>query len=211
MENIEASLGYKFKNKSLLHDALKHSSIKKFAIRFERLEFLGDRILGLVVAEYIFQNSKEAEGIMAKMLSVFVCADSCYKIALKIGIDKNIATAGEYLKNNKTVLADAMEAALGAVFIDGGYKEAKEVILRLWEEIFKNHNELEDPKTRLQEICQAQTGKLPSYELISVTGPDHCPEFTVSAAFNGKLTKATGHSRKEAETEAAKLLLKIIR
>jgi ribonuclease-3 len=98
------------------------------------------------------------------------------------------------------------------VFIDGGYKESKKVVLKLWQEIFENYNEKDqDPKTKLQEICQVRAGDVPVYELISVTGPDHNPEFTVSVSFDGKTKKAKGKSRKEAETIAAKLLITAIK
>ena len=212
MENIEIKLNYKFKNKSHLSDALHHSSLKKFSIPFERLEFLGDRILGVVTAEYIFKNFNEAEGSMAKMHSAFVCADACYKVALNIEIDKVIQTAGKHLMTNKTVLADAMEAILGAIFIDSDYETIKEVILKLWNGIFASYDKFDqEPKTQLQEICQAKTQKTPVYELLSINGPDHNPEFKVSLMAIGKIVEAVGHSKKEAETNAAKIMLKDIR
>lgn len=212
MKNIETNLNYKFKNNSFLNDALRHSSIKRFSIPFERLEFLGDRILGIVSAEYIFKKFKGNEGSMAKMHSAFVCAESCYKVALDIGIDKVIQTAGKHLKSNKTVLADAMEAVLGAVFIDSNYETTKTVILKLWHEIFNNYDEFDqEPKTQLQEISQAKTGKAPVYELVSINGPDHDPEFKISLTAIGQIVEAVGHSRKEAETSAAKIILKRLR
>ena len=207
-----ANLNYKFKDERLLNAAMHHSSIKKHAISFERLEFLGDRVLGLVVAEYIYKNFNGAEGMMAKMHAAFVCADACKDIALNLGVSNIIATAGDMLKSNKTVLADAMEALLGAIFIDSDYKTVKNVILELWQDIFNNYDEeIQEPKTKLQEICQAKTGKTPVYQLSSVTGPDHDLEFTITLSALGDTIEASGHSKKEAETKAAKMMLKKIK
>ena len=208
MTDLLTNLNYHFKNKKLLSSALHHSSVKNCSVPFERLEFLGDRVLGIIIAEYIYRNFKEAEGSMAKMHSAFVCAEACRDIAIKLGIQKVIATSDKALMNNKTVLADATEALLGAIFIDSDYKTVKEIVLNLWSEIFQKYDEhIQEPKTRLQEICQREAGKVPAYELVSVSGPDHDPRFTISVQALGKTVKAVGHSKKEAETEAAKLML----
>lgn len=209
MQLIESNLNYKFKNKKLLACALHHSSIKSFAIGFERLEFLGDRVLGIVIAEFIFRNFKEKEGAMAKMHSAFVCADTCAKIAKKLGINHLIKTSDKNLMNNKTVLADAMEAILGAVFIDSDYETVKTMILNLWKSIFETYNEFDqEPKTRLQEICQAKSGITPIYKVISISGPDHKPEFLIELTALNKTITAKGSSKKEAETNASREFLK---
>ena len=209
MTDIESAINYKFRNKKLLNNAVHHSSVKNCSVPFERLEFLGDRVLGIVIAEYIYKNFEEAEGAMAKMHSAFVCADTCRDVALKIGVDKVIKTAGDQLKQNKTVLADAMEALLGAVFIDSDYETVKQLVLDLWEDVFAGYDEsLQEPKTRLQEISQSKSGETPVYELISISGPDHAPKFLVSVTALGKKVESYGHSRKDAETLAAKFLLK---
>ena len=181
-------------------------------MKFERLEFLGDRILGLVIAEYVFKNfKKDDEGSLSKMHASFVCANACHKIALKIGLDESIQTAGIHLKQNKTVLSDAMEAILGAVFIDGGFDVVKNIVLDLWKDLFENFDKsLQEPKTHLQELLQAKTGEMPIYELISTSGPDHLRSFVVSAKGFGKSARGEGLSRKLAESLAAKNLLKII-
>ena len=209
MTDIESAIDYKFRNKKLLDNALHHSSVKNCSVPFERLEFLGDRVLGIIIAEYIYKNFEEAEGAMAKMHSAFVCADTCRDVALKIGLDKAIKTAGDQLKQNKTVLADAMESLLGAVFIDSDYETVRQLVLDLWEDVFACYDEsLQEPKTRLQEISQSKSGEIPVYELISISGPDHAPKFLVSVTALGKKVESYGHSRKEAETLAAKFLLK---
>ena len=211
LKTLENALLYKFNNKELLMDALRHSSIKKSAIPFERLEFLGDRILGVVIAEYIYRTTSGNEGEMAKMHSAFVCAESCYEVAVKLEVNNIIKTAGPALRNNKTVLADAMEAILGAIFTDSerDYKVLEDIVTRLWKPIFKKYREEDqEPKTQLQEIVQASTNEVPIYTLLSETGPKHHPIFTVSVTALGNTVQASGFSKKEAETKAAKELLK---
>ncbi|MDR1333530.1 MAG: ribonuclease III [Holosporales bacterium] len=208
---IEERIGYSFKSKALLESAMHHSSIKKYALQFERLEFLGDRVLGIVVAEYIFSTFNVEEGVMSRMFSAFVCASSCKDVALKIGLDKYLVTASSSLATNETVLADTMESVIGAVFVDGGYEASKMIILRGWDEIFKGYDDINyDPKTKLQELCQRKTGATPQYDVISITGLDHCPIVTVSVAIGSESVTATGSSRKKAETLAARLLLEKI-
>jgi ribonuclease-3 len=212
MKDIEESLEYRFKNKELITAALRHSSIKRYAINFERLEFLGDRVLGIVIAEYVYQNfPKESEGNLSKMQSTFVCADACCEIARKIWINKTILTAGKHLMMNKTVLADAMEAVLGAIFLDSNFEIAKVIILKLWHELFKNFSvPKQDPKTKLQEISQAKTGETPIYDTISVCGLEHDPTFIVSVEAMGIKATAEGNSKKSAESLAANKLLDLI-
>jgi ribonuclease-3 len=207
-EALEEKLGYSFRNKSLLKSAIHHSSIKRYALQFERLEFLGDRILGAVIAEFIFDKFNVEEGVMSKMSAAFVCADSCRLVALKLELDKHLVTAGNHLRTNETVLADAMESVIGAVFIDGGYDSAKAVVIRCWDEIFNCYDDVNyDPKTKLQEVCQRETGAAPQYDVISVVGQDHNPTFTVSVSIGNERVTANGSSRKKAEVLAAKLLL----
>lgn len=211
LHSLEEVLQYSFENKELLRSALRHSSIKSSAIPFERLEFLGDRILGVVIAEYIYRNTTGNEGEMAKMHSAFVCAESCYEIAIKLGVNQIIKTAGQALRNNKTVLADAMEAILGAIFTDSkrNYKIVENIVTRLWKPIFRKYREEDqEPKTQLQEIVQANSNEVPLYTLLSETGPKHHPLFTVSVTALGNTIQASGFSKKEAETKAAKEFLK---
>ena len=212
MNNTERELGYHFSNKRLLSEALHHSSIKKYAIPFERLEFLGDRVLGLVISEHIYINYPGKEGAMAKMQAAFVCAETCYEIAKKIGVDKVIQTAGNHLKSNKTVLADAMEAILGAIFIDSDYDRVKAVIHSLWKYKFASYNDdAQDPKTTLQEICQRLSGDVPRYEVLDITGSAHEPVYTISVTALSLTAEASGHSRKEAEIAVAKKILEQIK
>ena len=212
MNNVEQKLGYHFSNKRLLSDALHHSSIKRHAIPFERLEFLGDRVLGLVISEHIYKSYPGKEGAMAKMQAAFVCAETCYEIAKKIGIDRVIQTAGEHLKSNKTVLADAMEAILGAIFIDSDYDKVKMVIHTLWRDKFDSYNdEAQDPKTTLQELCQRLSGETPRYEVVSISGTAHDPVYTIRVTALSNFAEASGHSHKEAEIAVARKILEQIK
>jgi ribonuclease-3 len=211
-DQLEQKIGYQFKDKNLLAKALVHSSLKHGSVEFERLEFLGDRVLGLVISDYIYHNSQSNEGEMAKMQSAFVCANSCYEIGLSINLEGEIQTAGQHLKSNKTVLADAIEALLGAIFIDGGYDDVKNSITNLWKDIFSNYDsEAMEPKTVLQELTQAETGEVPTYTVISTSGPSHDPEFLVEVSAVNQTACASGKSRKIAETNAARILLQKIK
>ena len=207
---LEKLLKYQFHNKEILRHALRHSSIKQCAIPFERLEFLGDRILGVVIAGYIYRNTKGTEGSMARMHSACICAEACYEVAQKLKVSDLIKTSGRNLITNKTVLADAMEAILGAIFTDSNrdYKKVESIVLRLWKPLFKKYNEEDqEPKTKLQEIVQAKTNEVPIYETLSETGPKHCPIFTVQVSALGCTIQAIGNSKKEAETIAAREML----
>ncbi|MDR1034590.1 MAG: ribonuclease III, partial [Holosporales bacterium] len=211
-DELERRIGYRFKNKSLLSRALVHSSLKRGSTDFERLEFLGDRVLGLVIAEYIYSNFQANEGEMAKMQSAFVCATSCYEVGLSIELECEIQTAGQHLKSNKTVLSDAVEALIGALFIDGDYEEVSKIIINLWKNIFSNYDaDSMEPKTVLQELTQAETGTIPTYTVISTSGPSHDPEFLVQVSAVNWTACASGKSRKIAEANAAKILLQKIK
>ncbi|MBQ8651418.1 MAG: ribonuclease III [Alphaproteobacteria bacterium] len=208
MKTIENNLNYTFKDKMLISAALHHSSIKK-SKDFERLEFLGDRVLGLIIAEYIYDKFKEPEGKLSRRHAAAVCADSCCEVATRIGIHQKIQTAHKELKNNKTVLADAMEAIIGAILLDSDYNTAKSIVLNMWQNILLSYQEnLQEPKTRLQEIVQKKSGELPEYKVISMNGPQHSLTFTVQLTALGSEIVTTGRSKKEAETVAALEMLK---
>jgi ribonuclease-3 len=146
---------------------------------------------------------------MAKKQAYFVSADSCARAALVYGLEKALQTSDRGLLRNKTVLADAMEAVLGAIYLDFGYEHVKNLIFTLWKEIFENYNETEvEYKTQLQELCQSRVAQTPVYEVTSISGPAHKPEFTIMVTALGRTATATGSSKKEAETKAAKLLFK---
>ncbi|MDR2075228.1 MAG: ribonuclease III [Holosporales bacterium] len=208
---IEKSIGYAFKNKDLLACALLHSSVQYKGKEFERLEFLGDRVLGLVIAEAIYKTKRDSnEGRLAKILANLVSSHSCGTIAITVGIDKCIETANNtILRTNKTVLADAMEAVIGAIFIDSDFMNSKKVVLKLWEELIQKED-ITDSKTQLQEISQNKDKLTPDYVVISKDGSDHDPRFTVEVRTLGLTAIGTGKSKKMAETEAARKMLKIL-
>ena len=208
MTEVEKNLKYQFKNRKLLEDALHHSSIRRSAVPFERLEFLGDRVLGLVMAEHIYKTMNGSEGEMAKKQAYYVCAQTCFNIARQVGIGREIATAGAHLKNNETVLADAMEAVIGAIFVDAGYDKARSIVLDIWDSYCDACDSSQgDPKTRLQEICQHQSGLLPTYTVQNVSGEAHAPIYTITVSALGMDKTCTGKSHKEAEMKCARKLL----
>ena len=222
LNSFEKIIGYKFKNSLLLSQSLTHPSffkdlspIDKNNNQFERLEFLGDRVLGLIIAFLIFKNNKNLnEGDLSKKYSYLVQKNFLHKISLKLNIDKFLLY--NFNKNNTKMLisiqSDAVESLIGAIFIDGGYEPSYKFIKKFWFpylniKISKAH----DPKTTLQEISQQKIKKLPEYKLINKKGPSHSPLFTVSLkVLNLNQIKAEGLSIREAERKAANEALKII-
>ena len=222
LNSFEKIIGYKFKNSLLLSQSLTHPSffkdlspIDKNNNQFERLEFLGDRVLGLIIAFLIFKNNKSLnEGDLSKKYSYLVQKNFLHKISLKLNIDKFLLY--NFNKNNTKMLisiqSDAVESLIGAIFIDGGYEQSYKFVKKFWLpylniKISKAH----DPKTTLQEISQQKIKKLPEYKLINKKGPSHSPLFTVSLkVLNLNQIKADGLSIREAERKAANEALKII-
>jgi ribonuclease-3 len=222
-KEIELIIAYSFKNKKNLRNALIHPSsfkVKKSKTinnlyEFERLEFLGDKILGLSVASLIFNKFYNFnEGALTKKLSYLVQRDFLYKIALELKLDKFLRYSykNEINRMNKSILADSVESLIGSLFVDGGYNSAFKFIKRFWS-CYLNIQESneQDPKTKLQEISQQKYKLLPEYKLIKKTGPSHSPVFTVSLkALKMKLVKASGGSKREAQKEAAKKIIDLI-
>ena len=222
-KEIELIIAYSFKNKKNLKDSLIHPSTcknkKKKLINnlyeFERLEFLGDKILGLSIASLIFYKFNDFnEGALTKKLSYLVQKDFLYKIALELKLDKFLKYSHKKGNNilNKSILADSVESLIGSIFVDGGYNSAFKFIKKFWSPYLnlQESNE-QDPKTKLQEISQQKFNKLPEYKLIKKTGSSHSPVFTVSLKIlKMKLVKASGKSKKEAQKEAAKIILNLI-
>ncbi|MFN3479207.1 MAG: ribonuclease III [Thermodesulfovibrionales bacterium] len=218
IEILEENLGYSFSNKDLLIEALTHKSFfhenPDLARSFnERLEFLGDAVLGCVIASYLFNHpSLFPESIMSKIKSFVVRGAFLYEIALKLDLSKFLRlgkgeeeTGG---RQKRSILANAMEAVFGAVFIDGGYEKVKKVILKHFEErlnIVITSGQYHDYKTELQEITQTLYGMLPQYQIISQTGEEHKKVFTVEVIVDGrKMGSGIGKSKKEAQMLAAR-------
>ena len=189
---FEKEIGHFFKNKQILTSSLIHPSftkdnkIKKYIPypEFERLEFLGDRVLGLVISSLIYSRFLTLnEGDLSKKLSYLVQKNFLYKISTELSLNKILKFS--FKKQNEkvsvSILADAVEALIGAIYIDGGYKSSFKFIKKYWGPYLNvQASNLQDPKTKLQEISQQKFKKLPAYKLVKKQGPSHSPTFTVS-------------------------------
>ena len=217
-EALESRIDHEFKDKTLLKRALTHSSLSGGAGRvadLERLEFLGDRVLGLLTAEELWRRYPGfAEGDLAPRLNALVRKETCAKAAIHFGLDEQILMSsweeesGGRQKN--AILGDACEALLGALYIDGGLEAARKVYEDFWsvnfEKLSKAHR---DPKTTLQEWAQGRRLGAPDYTVLEADGPAHDPAFTIEVRVKG-FTPATGvgKSKRKAQMDAAKVFLK---
>ena len=206
--DLEKKINVKFKNKNLLTQSLTHKSFDKDNNN-EKIEFLGDRVLGLVIAKKLLENyPNEKEGVLDKKFASLVNKKTCLSVAKKISLNKYIKT---FNPNNKSIkiedkiISDSCEALIGAIFLEKGLKTVEKVILSLWQdEIKKSVVTQIDAKTKLQEISLKIFKKLPTYRLISNTGPRHKPIFKVGVKLpNTKYFFSTGNSKKDAEQNAA--------
>ncbi len=213
--NIEKKFKIKFINKNLLKNSLTHKSHdpKK---NYEKLEFIGDRVLGLVIANKLLElYPDEKEGIMDKKLANLVNKNKCYEIGKKLELHKYILVGNIKNKDKKEktiqskIIADCCEAIIGAIYIDQGLKVARSFILNSWKNELKFSDKLIiDSKTRLQEYSLKKFKKLPKYKLLENSGPRHKPIFKVAVKIsNTDFISSSGESKKIAEQNAAKLLL----
>ncbi len=207
----------RFKNLELLDLAFHHRSItneKKHIKNNERLEFLGDSVLGIVTAAYLYNNFENPEGDLAKIKSAVVSEKALAPIAIEFGIDKLLILGkGEESSGGRTkpaILADCMEAVIGAYYLDSGYKNAEKYVLEfIIPEIKRTISTgVKDYKTKLQEVYQKKTKSVPKYELVEKSGPAHDQTFTVYVILDqNKYGPASAKSKKEAEQLAAKIAL----
>ncbi len=212
-------IGHDFKDVGLLEEALTHASFNSAVSRDnQRMEFLGDRVLGLVVAGKLLDDDPDAvEGILAPRLNAMVRKEACAEIAAEIGLGVLMRMGRSEMQSGgrrKTaILGDAMEAVIAAVFIDGGFDAARHMILRLWQDKFSQAPQLSgDPKTELQEWAQARKMQPPEYKEKSRRGPDHAPLFVVEARLeNGLHAEAEARSKRAAQQSAAEQLLQSIK
>lgn len=211
--DLEKKLGHVFNQPALMAQALTHASLRS-ANNYERLEFLGDRVLGLAVAALLYERfPAEAEGALAKRHTALVQQAALSAIAQEIGVPAAVQlsdaerSAGGARKD--AILADALEALIAAVFLDGGYTAARAVVENLFEDrLTQDVTPPEDPKTMLQEWAQAKGLPLPVYEVIGQTGPDHAPLFRVAVRVDGyEQAQAEAASKRAAEKAAAAALL----
>ena len=218
IRSFEQRLGYEFSNLSLLVEALTHSSIASdFRKDNQRLEFLGDRVLGLVMAEALLEIDQTApEGTLAPRFNALVRKETCAEVArqielggvLKIGRSEMLSGG----RRKDALLGDGMEAVIAAIYKDGGFEVAKTIIINLWGDRIKNvKGDARDAKTMLQEWAQARGQNPPNYEVISRSGPDHAPDFLVKVILaSGETSEAMAGSKRQAEQMAAKELLQKI-
>lgn len=219
LKQIQKLLKYEFKNINLLKEAITHKSIKS-SINNERLEFLGDAVLDLIVGEYLYHKfSTQSEGDLSKLRASLVNEDSLAKIAkeLKLGEFLYLSPAEENNggRDKQSLISDALEALMGAIYLESGLDSVKVIFIDLLEKNFPdiNLNSLtKDYKTTLQEVTQAQIGTAPKYELISSSGPDHKKSFEMAVLLNGKeIARATGNSKKAAEQACALKALEMLK
>jgi ribonuclease-3 len=213
---LEERLNYTFKNKQLIIEALTHKSDKK-PYNNERLEFLGDAVLDLIVGEYLFSKFPNSnEGILSKIRASLVNESGFTLLARKLDLGSyiylSLAEENNNGRNKPSLLSNAFEAIIGAIYLEAGLNTAKEISIRLLEE---SHPKIDldslskDYKTALQELTQATHGVTPLYTLLDSSGPDHKKEFVIAVILDDKtIATAKGKSKKEAQQKAAELALK---
>ena len=223
IKDLEAALGYKFRHITLLQNALTHSSYANerwhnSLLSNERLEFLGDSILGMVVAEYLYGNFPDRpEGELTRMRADMVCETSLAMIANRLDLGKHLLLGhGEERfggRSRASILADAVESVIAASFLDGGMDAAKGIITRFVlcdVPVSKLHNT--DYKTALQELVQQKKNQVLSYTLVGQSGPDHDKQFDVEVSLNGTVVgSGSGRSKKRAEQDAARVALETMK
>ena len=221
METLEEKLGYTFQNRKLLENALTHSSCANESCgrlsSNERLEFLGDSILGMVVADHLYRNHPDLpEGDLTRTRATLVCEDSLVEVAEALDLGQYLLLGkGEEAgggRQRPSIRADAVEAVLAAVYLDGGIGSARKIIQKfiLSREV-AGLNKPRDYKTSLQELVQRENGQVLKYHLTGESGPDHDKRFFVEVTLNGEAVGAgTGRSKKEAEQMAAKAAIEAL-
>ena len=213
---LESALGYTFDDQKLLVQALTHPSALRQNDRsqFERLEFLGDRVLGLSIAENLYKRfPKDVEGDLAKRLAVLVSRDTLFKVAETLSLKDYVSAYQQDLSVRSSILVDAAEAIIGAIFLDKGYSVASQIVIQLWEEHLQ-HSKVppRDPKTALQEWAQGNGHPIPKYTTISEEGPAHEPIFVIELEVEScPALRATGHSKRRAAQLAAEKMLEYIK
>ena len=218
-KEISKLLDYQFRNNRLLEEALTHSSARKSSkLNNERLEFLGDRVLGLVIAEELLRkNPNSTEGEIATYYNSLVKKETCALIAKEIGLE-NLLTLGKSVKRTNDrqkdkILGNAIEALIGANFLDAGFEISKQLVLKVWRKQIDIVRDIEaHAKTALQELLQSKGQEPPTYKQISRTGPDHDPDFCVEVVLGSGLNAiGNGSTKRMAETKAAEQVLEKIK
>jgi len=212
LDNFQKKIKINFKNINLLKKTLTHKSFDSNN-NYEKLEFLGDRVLGLTISKKLIElYPDKEEGFLDKTLASLVNKDKCYEIGNKLNLNNYVLIGNVRNKSNnveKKIISDCCEALIGAIYLDKGFDIAQKFILNQWKELIKNSKTLViDPKTKLQEYSLKQFKSLPVYKMVSSSGPKHKPIFKVSVKLkDNKSAASSGNSKKLAEQSAAKSLL----
>ena len=213
---LQRALGHKFNDKALLRQALTHSSARSDTVACdnERLEFLGDRVLGLAIAELLCELQPEArEGDLARLYNRLVQRGTCAEVALELDLGEHLLLSGSERtsggRSKTSILADACEAVLGAIFVDAGFEATRKVVRKHWSPRIDGGAETpRDPKTALQEWAQGRKLGLPEYAEVERAGPDHAPHFTAEVRVGSvKPARGSGTNKRLAEQAAARALL----
>ena len=211
LNNLQKKINIKFKNLNYLKKSITHKSHDPLN-NYEKLEFLGDRILGFVISKKLIElYPNEKEGVLDKKLASLVNKNLCLEVAKIIGLEKFILVGNKSAKakvENK-IIADSIEALIGAIYYDKGFEVTEKFILNMWKNFINLSEEtIFDSKTKLQEYSLKKFKSLPIYKLVSSSGPKHKPKFTISVRLKDtKLYEGSGDSKKKAEQNAAKKLL----
>jgi ribonuclease-3 len=215
LRNLEISINYKFKDRKLLEEALTHKSSKK-AFSNERLEFLGDAVLDLIIGEYLYHKFTELnEGDLSKLRASLVSEKGFEALAKKLDLGSYLYISMAEENNNgrykPSLLANAFEALIGCIYLESGLDIARDIVLKI---LNKVHSKIDlnslskDYKTTLQELTQAKFGSIPTYSIVKTVGPDHNKVFTVEVCIDDKtIDQAEGKSKKEAQQKVAKKAL----
>ena len=212
-KDLEDIIKYRFNSKDLLKRCLTHKSFDE-NVNNEKLEFLGDRVLGLIISKnLLLKYPNENEGIIDKKYANLVNKKKCSEIANIINLKKFMLLAQSYKKNDQKhekISGDCLEALIGAIFVDGNLKNAEKFILNYWaDSLLQSDLTVIDSKTKLQEYSLKKYKKLPTYSLLKTSGPHHKPVFKVTVkTIDSKKVTGTGSSKKEAQQNAAKILVK---
>ena len=211
LNNLQKKISIKFKNLNYLKKSITHKSYDPLN-NYEKLEFLGDRILGFVISKKLIElYPKEKEGVLDKKLASLVNKNQCLEVAKIIGLEKFILVGNKSAKTKveNKIIADSIEALIGAIYYDKGFEVSEKFILNMWKNFINLSEEtIIDSKTKLQEYSLKKFKSLPIYKLVSSSGPKHKPKFTISVRLKDtKLFEGSGDSKKKAEQNAAKKLL----
>jgi len=211
LNNLQKKISIKFKNLNNLKKSITHKSYDPLN-NYEKLEFLGDRILGFVISKKLIElYPNEKEGVLDKKLASLVNKNQCLEVAKVIGLEKFILVGNKSAKTKveNKIIADSIEALIGAIYYDKGFEVSEKFILNMWKNFINlSEKTIIDSKTKLQEYSLKKFKSLPIYKLVSSSGPKHKPKFTISVRLKDtKLYEGSGDSKKKAEQNAAKKLL----